>query len=205
KQECINEIKIGRPELIKESFFREKRALKPRHTRDIGRLISLVKSFALLNLWFRDKDGSTIVANESDIEEAFKIWDVISESQELNLPPYIYQLYQEVILPAWFEKNDSRPEGFEDVTGKLGLTRQDIIQEHYKVYGRFIADWQLRQQIIPMLETAGLITQERDPNDKRKILIYPTTGLTISDYDNRANQEQNGDNVPETIVSWPVG
>ncbi|MHC4114378.1 MAG: hypothetical protein ACYSSL_03535 [Planctomycetota bacterium] len=164
-----------------------------------------VKSFALLNLWFRDKDGSTIVANESDIEEAFKIWDVISESQELNLPPYIYQLYQEVILPAWFEKNDSRPEGFEDVTGKLGLTRQDIIQEHYKVYGRFIADWQLRQQIIPMLETAGLITQERDPNDKRKILIYPTTGLTISDYDNRANQEQNGDNVPETIVSWPVG
>jgi hypothetical protein len=205
KQECINEIKIGRPELIEQHFFSGKKALKPRHTRDIGRLISLVKSFALLNLWFRDKDGSTIVANESDIEEAFKIWDVISESQELNLPPYIYQLYQEVILPAWFEKNDSRPEGFEDVTGKLGLTRQDIIQEHYKVYGRFIADWQLRQQIIPMLETAGLITQERDPNDKRKILIYPTTGLTISDYDNRANQEQNGDNVPETIVSWPVG
>jgi DNA-binding MarR family transcriptional regulator len=30
-------------------------------------------------------------------------------------------------------------------------------------------------QILPMLETAGLITQEQDPNDKRKILIFPAT------------------------------
>jgi len=195
KQECISEIKIGRPELIEEAFFRSKKALKPRHTRDIGRLISLVKSFALLNLWFRDKDGSTIVADEADIEAAFKIWNCICESQELNLPPYIYQLYQEVILPAWNEKNKDRAEGFEEVTGKLGLSRQDIIQKHYQVYGRFIPDWQLRQQIIPMLETAGLITQERDPNDKRKMLIYPTTPLTISDFANEGNTEQNDANV----------
>ena len=30
-------------------------------------------------------------------------------------------------------------------------------------------------QIHPMLETAGLIAQEQDPNDKRKILIFPAT------------------------------
>jgi len=205
KQENIKEIKISAPEKIKERFFRENKMLKPRHTRDIGRLISLVKSFALLNLWFREKDGSTIMADESDIKEAFKIWDCISESQELNLPPYIYQLYQEVILPAWNEKNKTRAEGFEDVTGKLGLSRQDIIQKHYKVYGRFIPDWQLRQQIIPMLETAGLITQERDPNDKRKMLIYPTTPLTISDSDNQGNTGQNSADVSKTIVSRTVG
>jgi hypothetical protein len=34
---------------------------------------------------------------------------------------------------------------------------------------------QLRQQIIPILETSGLIYQEQDPNDKRKILISPST------------------------------
>ena len=180
KQESIEEVRIGAPEKIEERFFTENKVLKPRHTRDIGRLISLVKVFALLNLWFRDKDGSTIVANNSDIEEAFKIWDTISESQELNLPPYIYQLYQEVILPAWCEKNEVRDEIIEETTGKLGLSRQEIIQKHYQVYGRFIPDWQLRQQIIPMLETAGLITQEPDPNDRRKMLIYPTALLTIS-------------------------
>lgn len=180
KQENIKEIKIGSPEKIEERFFKKNKILKPRHSRDIGRLISLIKSFTLLNLWFRKKDGSVVIANDDDIEEAFKVWDAISESQELNLPPYIYNLYQEVILPAWNDKNKNRAEGFEKITGELGLTRQDIIQKHYQVYGRFIADWQLRQQIIPMLETAGLIIQEPDPNDKRKMLIYPTTPLSIS-------------------------
>lgn len=174
RQENISEIKIGLPEQITEWFFKKNKMLKPRHSRDIGRLISFMKSFALLNLWFREKNGSTIVANEEDIKNAFRIWENISESQELNLPPYIYHLYQEAILPMWEEKNN--------MSGGLkesGLTRQDIIQKHYKVYGRFIADWQLRQQIIPMLETAGLIIQESNPNDKRQMLIYPTTPLTI--------------------------
>jgi hypothetical protein len=180
KQENIKEIKIGSPEKIEERFLKKNRMLKPRHSRDIGRLISLIKSFALLNLWFRKNDSSVIIANDEDIEEAFKIWDAISESQELNLPPYIYHFYQEVILPAWNDKNKNRSEGCEEITGELGLTRQDIIQKHYQIYGRFIADWQLRQQIIPMLETAGLIMQEQDPSDKRKMLIYPTVSLAIS-------------------------
>ena len=85
------------------------------------------------------------------------------------------------------------------------MTRQDIVQKHYEVYGRFIPDWQLRQQIIPMLETAGLITQERDPNDKRKMLIYPTTPLTISNFANQGNTKQNNKNHSETIVSQWVG
>jgi len=189
-QENIKEIKIASPEKIEERFFKKNKMLKPRHSRDIGRLISLIKSFALLNLWFRERDGSTIIANDEDIEGAFKIWDAISESQELNLPPYIYHLYHEVILTAWNGKNKNRAEDFEEITGELGLTRQDIIQKHYQVYGRFIADWQLRQQIIPMLETAGLIMQEQDPSDKRKMLIYPTASFIISKRQN--NSELSG-------------
>jgi len=180
KQEGISEVKIGAPKQIEDRFFANNRVLKPRHSRDIGRLISLVKAFALLNLWFRERKDSVIIANQEDIEQAFRVWDAISDSQELGLPPYIYQIYQEVIVPAYKEKNEGRAEGFEQVTGQLGLTRQDIIQKHYQVYGRFLPDWQLRQQMIPMLESAGLIRQEQDPNDKRKMLIYPTTLLTIS-------------------------
>jgi len=51
---------------------------------------------------------------------------------------------------------------------KIGLSRQEIMQKHYETYGRFIPDWLLRQEIIPMLTTAGLITEESDPKDKRK-------------------------------------
>jgi len=203
KQESISEAKItasGRKE-IEDRFFAKNKVLKPRHQRDIGRIIDLIKSLTLLNLWFRERNGSTIIADDKDIEQAFEIWEAIWESQELNLPPYIYQLYQEVILPAYNEKNNDRDETLGEFAGKIGLSRQQIIQKHYQVYGRFIADWQLRQQIIPMLETAGLITQERDPDDRRKILIYPTTLLTISDSDNRGNQGQDKDSFSKTIVS----
>ncbi|GAI30017.1 unnamed protein product, partial [marine sediment metagenome] len=62
KQENIKEIKIGSPEEIEDRFLEKDKMLKPRDSRDIGRIISLVKCFALLNLWFRKKEGSTIMA-----------------------------------------------------------------------------------------------------------------------------------------------
>jgi hypothetical protein len=184
KQEDIKEIKIGAPEKIKERFFGKAKMLKPRHPRDIGRLISIIKSSALLNLWFRERYDSTIIANEEDIDEAFKIWEAISESQELNLPPYIFNLYKEIVLPIWNEKNQTTEVG---VTNEVGITRQEIVQKNYQLNGRLIPDWQLRLHIIPMLENAGLIKQEADPKDKRKILIYPTTAFNIS----ALNKEQN--------------
>ncbi len=165
KQAKIKEIKISSPEIIKEIFFKENKFLKPRYSRDIGRIISLIKSLALLNLWFREKDGNTIIANKDDIMSAFDIWKEVNESQELNLSPYILNLYKEVILALYKDKNT-------DGIIEEGLTRQEIIQKHNEVYGRFIPDWQLRQQVLPMLENSGLIKQEADPSDKRKILVY---------------------------------
>ncbi|QQR77471.1 MAG: toprim domain-containing protein [Candidatus Moraniibacteriota bacterium] len=175
KQANIHDIKIDAESAVKEQFLSQCKMLKPRHSRDIKRLISIIKSFAILNLWWREKEGKTIIANASDVDEAFKLWAKISVSQELNLPPYVYDLYQEIILSAWKEKNDGRSASFEDITGKLGITRQEILQKHYKVHGKMLDNSLLRMQILPMLETAGLITQEQDPNDKRKILIFPAT------------------------------
>lgn len=185
KQELIREIKIGNPDLIREMFLKRIKNLKPRHQRDIGRIISLVKVFALLNLWFRQRKGMIITANEDDTQEAFKVWDAISESQELGLPPFVYNLYKDVIVAVYKDKNGES----EGIT-KVGLSRQDIMQKHYEVYGRFLPTWQLKDQIIPLLEASGLITQEQDPTDKRKTLIYPTILLSISQTPN--NKELSG-------------
>ena len=38
----------------------------------------------------------------------------------------------------------------------------------------------LRQQILPMLETAGLIIQEPDIQDKRRMLIFPANDLDMN-------------------------
>ena len=193
KLEGIKEINIASSEQVGERFLSTYKPLKPRHNRDVKRLLSLIKSFALLNVWWRDKNGSTITANQSDIDEAFKLWDKIAVSQELNLPPYIYNLYKEVILPAWEAKNDGRNEILEEMVGKRGLSRQEVLEKHYAVYGRMLDGHQLRLQILPMLETSGLIIQEQDLNDKRKMLIYPSLLQQVSTAPMEGNGETEGD------------
>ena len=47
---------------------------------------------------------------------------------------------------------------------------------------------QLRQQILPILETSGLIYQEQDPSDKRKVLIFP-----VIHCDSAKQEEYSGD------------
>lgn len=165
RDENIQEIKIGFQEEVECRFFERRTVLKPRHQRDIKRITSLIKCFALLNLWWRDRDSSTITANQDDIAEAFCIWDRIGVSQELNLPPYICNLYTEVILAAWQEKATAGH--------KAGLTRNDIAKKYYEVFEQMLDMTKFRQQILPMLETAGLVYQEADLHDKRKVLLFP--------------------------------
>jgi len=174
KEANISDVIITNPKKIEEEFFKRTKILKPRHQRDIGRLISLIKAFALLNFWFRERKESQIIAKDEDIDNAFLLWDKISESQELNIPPYIYNLYKEIILKSFKEKNNGNN------SGVTGLTKKEILEYHYQVYGRVLPDFQLRKEIIPALEIAGLIYQEPDPSDKRRMLIYPTTQSTIS-------------------------
>lgn len=190
KQADIRDIRIDTDANIKERFLEHCKKLKSRHSRDIKRLISIIRSFAIINLWWRERDGKTLIANSNDVDEAFKLWAKISVSQELNLPPYVYSLYQEIILSAWKEKNEGRNASFEDITGKLGITRQEILQKHYKVHNKMLDNSLLRMQILPMLETAGLITQEQDPNDKRKILVFPT--IVSEDENTEKNSETEG-------------
>lgn len=169
KYEGVQEIRIPQIEKVLERFFSKHKRLKPRDQRDIKRLCSFIKMFALLNLWWRPRQESVIEVSEEDINKAFALWDKISKSQELNLPPYVYSIFQEVILPAWNDKNI-----LGDNLEPAGISRQEILQKHFEVYGRMMDSNQLRQQILPMLEIAGLINQEQDPHNRRRMLIYLT-------------------------------
>jgi len=169
KKENINDIRVGNPDMVKEIFLKKYGILKPRHQRDVKRFIDIIKSLALLNLWWRQKKGSTIIADEKDIQEALKLWEEIGNSQNYGLPPYIYNFYSDIILPLWSERGGSGE----------GITRQELLNYHYKVQGRIMDGQLLRQQILPMLEISGLIMQESDPNDRRRKLIYPTSKNTI--------------------------
>jgi hypothetical protein len=88
--------------------------LKPRHTRDIERIISIAKAFALLNLWHRRREGDTLYVEQKDIDWAFELYEEIAESQELGIPPCVYQVYKEVFEPLYWEKCTTLPNGEEE-------------------------------------------------------------------------------------------
>jgi hypothetical protein len=187
----INDVRITveDQDYIIKHFFGLALTLKPRHQRDIRRLIAIIKALALLNLWYRETEGCRIVANRIDIDEAFDVWDRISITQELNIPPYVYKLYEDIILTTYKKKNADRNDDFVEITGTTGVTRQEILNKHYAVYGRMLDTLTLRQQILPILNQVGLITEEPDPIDKRNKLIYPIILPKYSESDGGVNVE----------------
>ncbi len=199
KEENIGNIRICDKAVVSELFSQGKNLFKPRHQRDIKRFMAIIKSLALLNLWWRERDGSTLIANEEDIQEAYKIWQRISISQEFNLTPYVHQIYTEIIQPLWKEKKDEDTLNIND--GRYGVTRLEILQKYYKKHSRHLDIHQLRQQILPTLETAGLITQEADLSDRRKILVYPIV-LSEMELEENNSEKQCGVTEEELAEIW---
>jgi len=171
KQVKISDVIIPDPHGVADRFIKGiKGSLKPRHMRDISRIISLIKSFAILNFMHREvlgetSEGKIIKAAQRDIEEAFKIWRLISEPQELGVSPFVYQVFKEIIEPLALESSREIK----------GCTRTEIMQRFLQLYGRPLSRIRLDRDILPSLEAAGLIDYASDPLDRRRTLIVPTT------------------------------
>lgn len=170
KQSGIAFINIENPEKIESMFWDRHKNSKPRYQRDIGRIVSIVKSLALLNLWFRDRAGNTITANDQDIDQAFELWDKISAAQELNLSPYLLDVYNRVFLPLWKEKDGG------------GLKKNEIIKKFEEILRRPLSDEDYRKKVIPALDRAGLILTEPDPDDRRGKIVRSPDHLKPENY-----------------------
>ncbi len=183
KQAHIDDIVIDFPEKIIDRFFTEHKVLRPKHQRDIARLLNVIKAFALLNLWFRRQTNGSLFASAADLDEALRVWAKISESQEYNLPPYVFNLFRDVILVAYARNNETiSPNNSEETLGegfKKGVSKKQIMKVHQEVVGKFLEEWRLRLEILPMLENSGLLTSEPNPIDKRELLYTPLPLLTI--------------------------
>ena len=160
KAEGIEDVTITNPGAITKLFVGTVTPLLPRHQRDVKRLISLVKAFALLNLWWRTRHGQIIYANDNDVEWAIDLWMHIREGQDLNLPPYVYSIFNDIISPL------CKTQG-----GRKAISRSDLQRRYLELYGRHANERQMRTQILPMLESAGLLQQVPDPQDRRRQLI----------------------------------
>jgi len=156
----IHEVLVQDEEGIYRQFIEKHLRLAPRHQRDFPRIVALIKGHALLNFVHRQKpEGKdhTIIATKEDEEAAFKLYGMIAESNELGLAPEVYEIYTEILKPLLKERQFA--------------TRQQALNAYYQHYGRFLSEERVRREILPPLESKGLITQEPDPSDKRRMLI----------------------------------
>lgn len=163
----IQNIRIPEENTIKQRFTEIVGKYKPRNQRDIKHIINIAKAVALMNPFDKMISDNSIMANQEDIDIAFDLWGVIGKSQQLNLPPYILEIYYEDILKPYINeyRRNLKPKGLE---------RNDILKSYFHRTSRSLDMTTFRQQILPMLENSGLIYQQRDDVDKRKYLIYPT-------------------------------
>lgn len=123
KKTEFNDIIIPDPDIIKKEFLEKAKKLKPRHQRDVGKIISLAKASCLLNCWFREKDlDENLLVSNKDIKTAFKLWDNIGEAQELGISPYLLRFYEEIILPIYLKINDGKDPDriFQRIKGEKG-------------------------------------------------------------------------------------
>lgn len=199
KAEGIDEIIIENEKSVQDRFLSHIKNPQPRNQRDIKRIYSIIKSVTLLNVWHRKREGTTVYASEQDISTGFEIWDKISLFQELEISPYLYEFYQQVILPLW---NRDQIDEFGDPIPeekKVGVSRQDMLKQYAHVYGGNLGMFRLRYDYLPSIETAGLIYQEPDPNDRRQLLTYPTMAIR------KLEQTEKINSVYESGVDSHVG
>ena len=175
----VKHVIVENQEQIFERFINSHKRLAPRHQRDLPRILSLIKAHALLNLWSREKRGyGTIVATQEDVDAGFGLYDLIAKPTELGLSPQIYEVYETIIKPL--------------LDNETVVDRRRILSMYFEHYGRHLADETLRREIVPALIDCGLVSEQPDPSDRRRKLLYPPDVPPIS---------ENGSNVAEDIVN----
>ncbi len=169
--EKVKDIIIPDESKVLEKFSEKHPDLKPRHQRDFPRMIDLIKAHALLNCMNRtrvEEREDVIMANETDVSKGMELYDSVANSNELGLSPYLYQVYTEVFLPLFDEAEK------QEITH---IKRVDLMKKYYSVFHTTLDTRSLNNNITSQLVQSGLIEEDTDPDDKRKVIYQKPVNL----------------------------
>lgn len=175
KRAKIKNVKIpeGLRKKIYDRFLEEHNYLIARHQRDISRLLAIIKGHALLNFMHRQKETSgentSIIVNQEDVEEGFRLYQAVSEANELGLSPELFNIYK-VMKPYFGQKKEVEVDYGKDtkIVTVEGITVRDFQSIYAKTFHKAIG-YEESRRILKTLASVGLITEEPDQIDRRKI------------------------------------
>ncbi len=110
-----------------------------------------------MNQFNRERTLSKIYATRRDCDEGYALYSKISESNEKGVPPHIYEFYLKCLKPL--------------LSGE-GLLRKEVSKAYREYYKTSIGDKALKR-LVNVLAEAGLVYEQKDPEDKRFMKIYP--------------------------------
>lgn len=182
RDEQVDEIIItdSDADAIEKRYFDMVKKPRASSQRYIGHLLQLIKIITLLNVWHRRQADGSIVANQKDIDAAFKLWSHFFKSQMLGIPPAVLNIYEKYFVPAYIEKyrNADTDKQIAMAANEIGLENQELCAFHLREEGSVLNNDQLRKQILPVLQAAGIIELEKPKTkdiaaDRRSRHIFP--------------------------------
>lgn len=145
----------------------------PANSRTVRCIISLIKALALLNYGNRiDAETGYIVANESDIDAAFKLWEQVSMYQGAGLVPAVMNFFESCFMPAY---------AFYEVSHPDGITIDEVIAFCAKQGIPLPSNgsrFDLQHDFFRLMLERNLVTAMKDPTYKHHMLYLPAEGLT---------------------------
>ena len=142
--------------------------------RNIKKFLTLAECFAGLNYSLNKVSGDTLLVRNEDVMEAVKLWKEIGKYQEIGIMPFALDVYYKVILPLYRDG--------------LTLTKKVIMKGIKEEFCASIQLWYLEQQVLPSLEAGGYISIEKNPNDRRQIVVIPQVDIEENEEKNKENE-----------------
>jgi hypothetical protein len=169
---------------INEKFLETHSILQPRHQRDISKLMAKIKAFALLNFQYRNhKENEYVEVNEEDVINGFAQYETFRESNELGLPPELYNFYMEI----------------KDEFLSPGLSIDEFQKTYFENF-KILLGRDKARAILKAYTTVGLLVEVPDALDKRKIR-YMCGGVGVT---NTEGQEPS-ETQPPPIHTYSLG
>ena len=119
--------------------------------------------------------------------DSLDLYDKIAMSNELGLSPYVLNVYQVIVKPL--------------LNPKIGVPRRKIQERYYSIHKKYLPTQVLQKEILPALELAGLIVEEPDEIDKRRMLIWPPDQTTITPERGKGSDNENNDSLDRGLTT----